>query len=387
MATITGLEVHNADPLAAIQGFLGKVLCDPEINAVYVPLRLGGAVMPSLVTDPDQLVRADPLAPSFPLNAARHVAQLTRGEMEGSLAVVLRPCEIRAFVELVKLNQGSTENLVIIGLDCHGAYANRDFHVLLHAEGADLTQISQDVLRKADKGEALDGSDGAPALATACRVCEHPAPEGADLCIGLFGVSWDKELPIFAQTPVGEGLLNRLEFKDSDMAAVAEAREKALVEVLARRVAARDALFEQTKAATATPELLAQYLEDCVNCYNCRVACPVCYCKECVFSTDVFSHEPWQYLGWARRKGALRMPVDTMFYHLTRLAHSSTACVGCGQCSNACPNDIPVMELFRLVGARTQEAFGYVAGRSLDEPIPLSIFQREEFAEVTGGTE
>ena len=78
------------------------------------------------------------------------------------------------------------------------------------------------------------------------------------------------------------------------------------------------------------------------------------------------------------------MPTDTVFYHITRMAHMSTACVGCGQCSNACPNDIPVMELFRSVASRTQQAFDYEAGRSVDDTPPLSIFKEEEFSEVVG---
>jgi len=78
------------------------------------------------------------------------------------------------------------------------------------------------------------------------------------------------------------------------------------------------------------------------------------------------------------------MPTDTLFYHLTRLAHMSTACVGCGQCSNACPNDIPVMELFRMVAHRTQAAFGYRAGADPCQPPPLTEFREREFEEVVG---
>jgi formate dehydrogenase subunit beta len=100
--------------------------------------------------------------------------------------------------------------------------------------------------------------------------------------------------------------------------------------------------------------------------------------------TDVFDHEPAQYLRWAAHRGAVKLPTDTLFYHLTRLAHMSTACVGCGQCSNACPNDIPLMELFRSVAHRTQAAFGYTAGRSPDEKPPLAEFRENEFPEVEG---
>ena len=62
----------------------------------------------------------------------------------------------------------------------------------------------------------------------------------------------------------------------------------------------------------------------------------------------------------------------------------STSCVGCGQCTNACPNDIPVMELFRTVSYHTQNAFEYEAGRSIEDDLPLSVFREDELAEVVG---
>jgi formate dehydrogenase subunit beta len=69
---------------------------------------------------------------------------------------------------------------------------------------------------------------------------------------------------------------------------------------------------------------------------------------------------------------------------MTRLAHMSTACVGCGQCSNACPNDIPVMELFRTIARDTQKAFDYEAGKNIEQEPPLSVFREDEFSEVVG---
>jgi len=89
-----------------------------------------------------------------------------------------------------------------------------------------------------------------------------------------------------------------------------------------------------------------------------------------------------QYLNWAQRKGAVKLPADTLFYHLTRMAHMSTACVGCGQCSNACPNGIDVMALFRMVAHRTQGAFGYRAGADPAARPPLAQFREDEFQEV-----
>nr|CBX31278.1 hypothetical protein N47_E47900 [uncultured Desulfobacterium sp.] len=129
---------------------------------------------------------------------------------------------------------------------------------------------------------------------------------------------------------------------------------------------------------------MSSFFASCVNCYNCRVACPVCYCKECVFVTDAFNHDSFQYISWAKKKGIIKMPTDTLFYHLTRLTHMSTACVGCGQCSNACPNDIPIMELFRTIAHATQKTFDYQAGKSIEQKPPLSTFCKDEFQEVVG---
>jgi formate dehydrogenase subunit beta len=228
----------------------------------------------------------------------------------------------------------------------------------------------------------LSGQDPEDAVpAPACRACEHPVPEGADIAVGLFGVDTASSVLLEAGTEAGARLLSALELPEAQ---VPRDRKSAVQTLVAERAAFRDEMFERTRHATDSLEKLAAYLSRCVNCYNCRVACPVCYCRECVFTTDVFDHEPSQYLRWVHRKGAVRMPTDTVFYHLTRLAHMSTACVGCGQCANACPNDIPVMELFRMVAHRTQAGFGYRAGRSLDERPPLSEFREKEFEEIVG---
>jgi formate dehydrogenase subunit beta len=288
----------------------------------------------------------------------------------------MRPCEIRAFFELVKLKQGRAEDLLIVGIDCLGAFQNRDFFRWADENGAAATQkFYTGVLTK--DAPVANGFN----LAPACLVCEHPVPVGADIAIGFFGIDTDNQILVQAQTEKGEDALVKLALTSGAKPA---SRQKTVDQLIAEKTAARDRMLADTHAATDSLEALSGYLANCVNCYNCRVACPVCYCRECVFVTDVFDHEPYQYLLWANKKGLIKMPTDTLFYHITRLTHMSTACVGCGQCSNACPNDIPVMELFRTIANNTQLAFGYVAGRRLDERPPLSEFREEEFEEVVG---
>jgi formate dehydrogenase subunit beta len=379
MAKTVAIESDGRGLPAAIRGFLQAVLTKGGVSAVLVPARLPAqaAVMPVLLADPGRLEAAEPLTPAFMVNAARMVSRLTRRPAGGEIAALMRPCEIRAFIELVKLNQGRTEELVIIGIDCPGALANRDYFRRAAADPA--------ALAAAFEGAALAGGGAAAeealGLAAACRVCEAPVPEGADVAIALFAAEPGRGAAAIAQSARGESLLGKLGLPEG---AAPPGRAQAIERLKAERTARRDAMIQQTRAATDSLEKLAAYLARCVNCYNCRVACPVCYCRECVFTTDVFDHEPAQYLRWAGRQGAVKMPADTLFYHLTRMAHMSAACVGCGQCANACPNEIPLAELFRCVAHRTQAAFGYAAGRSAAEKPPLAEFREEEFAEVVG---
>lgn len=380
MAKTAMIPVDNG-LLAGLREFLRQVLARPEIAAVLVPCQLPmkAMVMPTLVSDPEQLSAANPLAPVFPLNGARVVTRLTRKEAGRTVVAVLRACEIRAFIELVKLKQGRREELIIVGIDCLGAYATKDFLPLADQGIEELTGRFLQSAMGEKEGE-LDGIG----LAPACQACVNPVPDGADLIIGLLGADTGRALPVTAATEKGESLLENLDLPGGK---APEGREAAVAALVERRMARRKAMIDATRALTDSLEKLTAYLGACVNCYNCRVACPVCYCRECVFVTDVFDHEPCQYLGWAHRKGAVKMSTDTVFYHLTRLAHMGTACVGCGQCSNACPNGVPVMELFRTIAASTQQAFEYEAGRSLNEPPPLTVFREREFAEVTGGLE
>jgi formate dehydrogenase subunit beta len=151
---------------------------------------------------------------------------------------------------------------------------------------------------------------------------------------------------------------------------------------VAQRSAKRDAVFAEMRDKTLTPEGLAAMFSTCIRCHNCMTNCPICYCKTCFFKTNVFDHEPMQFVAWAERKGATRMPADTVLFHLTRMNHMSTSCIGCGLCTSACPVDINVGAAFRTVAARTQAIFNYTAGRSVDDPIPVKNFEVNELQQL-----
>jgi formate dehydrogenase subunit beta len=74
----------------------------------------------------------------------------------------------------------------------------------------------------------------------------------------------------------------------------------------------------------------------------------------------------------------VRLPADTLLFHLTRLNHMVTSCMGCGLCESACPSDLPVARVFQAVGEKVQAIFDYVPGRDEDEQIPISTFREDE---------
>ena len=130
------IEVKEHNLLDALKGFFKTLLQKGEIGALMLPqhLPMKNSVMPTLVTNPEKIDGADPLAPVFPMNAAKVASKLTRRPVGGLVAIVLRPCEIRAFIELVKLKQAELGDIVLIGMDCLGRYENADFVKLRSGE-------------------------------------------------------------------------------------------------------------------------------------------------------------------------------------------------------------------------------------------------------------
>jgi formate dehydrogenase subunit beta len=161
------------------------------------------------------------------------------------------------------------------------------------------------------------------------------------------------------------------------------AARKATVErLVAARTKARDAAFAAFRERVGSVEGLLAEFSTCIRCHNCMINCPICYCKECIFRTATFDHESDLYYRWAERKGAVRMLPDTTLFHLTRLNHMVTSCVGCGACTDVCPSDIPVATIFRTVGQKTQAIFDYTPGLSLEDEIPLTVFREDELTDL-----
>ncbi len=364
------LKVEDGKTAQSINLFLSRLLQEGLLQALLLNVELSkqGNVAPALVTDPETCRQACPLAPVMPVSLAMVVSRLTRlRPSEEKLGVVLRPCELRALVELVKLKQASLQNLVLLGFDCYGAYSPAGYREFCKASPEPVEVF----LRRAAAGESLD-------LREACQICQHFSPLGADLTFGLIGVDLTRHVLLQAETPEGEKILEALRLPE----ALSEGREGVLSQVRVRKDENRAAFLERFQEGSGVRGL-TRLFSACNNCHNCRVACPMCYCRECFLESSTFEWGASEYLAQARRKGALRLPADTLLFHLTRLSHIGLFCVGCGLCQDACPNEIPLFSIFHSVGLKMQELFGYLPGRSIEEEPPLTFFKEDELSWVT----
>ncbi len=373
MATFAKLSFSKDELNKELSGFFKGILENGAVDAVLAPMAQGKkGVRLSLITSAANAGAVDPFAPVAAVSGAKIASSLTARPSGRKVAMVLRPCEIRAVVELVKLKQVNLDDVLMIGMDCLGRYENTDFAKFQEQGGT-----SEAFLEKAQTGNTAGGDFD---VAGACKICEFPAADNVDLRLCAIG-SGSGTVHIEAVTEKGQAALSKSGLKVGDNPA---GRDDAVKKLVAARSAAKDVKFAEYRAATNTFQALGEKLSDCINCYNCRVACPVCYCKECVFVTDTFRHTGDQFMMWADKGGMLKMPNDTIFYHLTRITHMSLFCVGCGQCTSACPNDIDLMPLFRTSADKTQAKFSYQAGRSVEEEQPMAGFASDELFEVTG---
>lgn len=365
------LKVKDNDVVASTNDFLKHLLASGKIQALIVPHNTPSkkVAYPVLITDPKKL-HADIIAPILPVATATMVSKMTRIQPPTKpIGVVLRSCQIRALMELVKLNQANLTNVLIIGMDCPGT-----FPINTYAEFPEKTTPTQVILEALIK----KSDDAEKYLRSACRICKDPVPTNADIVLGFFGADIEKEIIVEAHSEAGKDLLKDIALEDEKEG---KAREKAVKDIHEQKHKKRSAFLKEKEKLKGI-EKIAEFFDKCVNCHNCRQACPICYCKECLFDSAVFDAEAYKFVRRAENKGLFKLPSDALLFQLGRMNHMILSCVECGLCEQACPNGIPLMDVFIPVAENTQKEFEYSPGKDVKEKIPMIVYRENEFLEV-----
>ena len=254
------------------------------------------------------------------MNLANYLPK--RGEKIG---IIAKGCDSRNIAVHIVENQIKREQLYIIGVPCKGMIDRRKIVSFLGGkEVREVTESDEDITIKGEGFEhTLKKSDY---LQDNCSTCMHRNPVIYDAIVGDL-VEERKDPDPYDDVKEIEGI----------------------------------GLEERW-------ESFSDLIKDCIRCYACRNACPLCYCPTCF----VDESDP-QWVGKSID------PTDTMTFHILRAYHCTGRCTDCGACQQACPMDINVRTFTRKLNKDVLDLYGCEAGLSIEERPPLDTYKPDDY--------
>ena len=241
------------------------------------------------------------------------------------IGIVANGCNSRNIVTHIIENQIRREQLYIIGIPCTGMINHR---AVERAVGLrDILEVAESGERFTVKGRDFEETlEKKNLLQTNCAICTHRNP-----------VEYDE----MVAGPVEE--LKKVDaYKDVEKTEQMSSEQKW-------------GFFTRT-------------ISNCIRCYACREACPLCYCPTCFVDE---SRPQWV--------GKSNDPTDTMTFHILRAYHCAGRCTDCGACERACPVGIPVRQFTKKLNKDAQELFSWEAGLDLDQRPPLDVYRPDDY--------
>ncbi|MCL1944082.1 MAG: 4Fe-4S dicluster domain-containing protein [Candidatus Azobacteroides sp.] len=105
-------------------------------------------------------------------------------------------------------------------------------------------------------------------------------------------------------------------------------------------------------------------MENCIKCYACRQACPLCYCTQCTVEVN----QPQ----WIPVEASIDGNLE---WHIMRAMHLSGRCISCGQCGDACPVGIPIHLLPMKLSQEVKNIYGSISGMNRSEGCAMATYQ------------
>ena len=236
------------------------------------------------------------------------------------IAVVAKGCDSRNIVTHILENKITREQLTIIGVPCLGMIDKRKIAESVDGEVLEVTEDGDRIKVLSSGGETVFAK--AEVLQENCTLCIHRNPVIHDELVA---------------DPVEEQ-------KEVDRYADVRKIEEMAPE---KRWAYFDDLFKE-----------------CIRCYACKNACPLCYCPTCF----VDESKP-QWLGKSQD------PLDIRTFHFLRAYHCAGRCTDCGACQRVCPVGINMRVLTKKLEKDCKDLYSWEAGLTLESRPPLDFYR------------
>lgn len=337
------VETHG-DPIGGVRRFIRSVWLSSELDGIIVSLPgEGSKAKPIILTSPDELERVNPFRPLMEVNTAKYLPDILERHPEGQLGALLRPCELRAVIEMVKLGTQALERLVTICVDCLSTYPAQDFEWRAQRKGSSR-KLTRDTLQFSHLGGIA-----AYRYRSACQTCISPKAEGAYINLGVLGLPVREHVLVEVRDPVTADWLkvSNLAERPAEATAISK-REGTIEKMIERNERTRERITHGLPDVLPTNvEVLIELFDACGTCQECFDQCPICE----------VAHPRSDLEGT---------------YLKEDVAQWIRSCVGCGMCEQACPHHLPLSAIFHNIKAQLQETGGYTPG--MPSPKPLAIW-------------
>jgi len=345
--------------------------------------------VPVLITDPEEVIETAGSLHCTSPNIARCLKEYLDGASSMKIAVVAKPCDAKAIIELAKREQINLNNLLLIGLNCTGTFpsakAKRMFRDEFEVDPADI--VAEDIEDNKLTIRLKDGTEKEKGLGELeekgygrrenCRRCEANIPMMADIACGKWGTTdknttfielYSEKESDFVEAAIEAGYI-RVEQPSSDAIETRRKKDESAIE-LARQWQEKDFASLKEMSNDEKFDYWFGQFSRCIKCYGCRDACPICYCKDCYLEADRGLVPPGE------------VPPDIMF-PMVRITHVMDSCVNCGQCQDVCPMELPLSRLIFLLNRELAGIFKYEPGMEVSELPPLRTITDQELS-LTG---
>lgn len=241
------------------------------------------------------------------------------------IGIVANGCNSRNIVTHIIENQIKREQLYILGIPCEGMVDHRA--VRRAVKGKEILEFAENGDTFTVKGNGFEETfKKIDFLQNNCQTCTHHNP-----------VIYDEMLGSPVEEPQGvEGY--------------------------------KDVKGIETMGPEQKWNFFQRLISNCIRCYACRNACPLCYCPTCFVDE---SRPQWV--------GKSSDPIDTMTFHFLRAYHCAGRCTDCGACERVCPMGIRMRQFTKKLNKDAMELFDWEAGLDIEQRPPLDVYRPDDY--------